>query len=485
MSGENSRWRQAAIRSARGLCVAVMIATFAASASAQGNSSGKKSKDDEHWVPTWGTAQQLIRTAIAPGGARGATPPAPATPSTVAAAPVTSAPAATSPAPPVVAPATTQAPAGGTGTPFRVTTLANQTVRMVLRTSIGGNRVRVRLSNAFGSAPVVVGSAHIARRASGASIVADSDRPLTFGGRASFTMMPGVVVVSDPVALDVPVLGDLAVSLFFPNDTGNPTTHSTGLRPTYVSTEGDFTSRPDFALAGTTQQYYWLSSVEVSAPARTSAIVAFGDSITDGARSTPDTNNSWPALLAARLAANKATANFAVVNEGIGGNRLLTDATGLAGVSALARFDRDVLSHPGVQWLMILEGINDIGTIATTTGPPVTSDELIWVLQQVIARAHARGIKVVGCTLTPYEGAVYARDNGEAVRDAVNRWIRTSGAFDAVVDFEAATRDPGSPKKLRAEFDPGDHLHPNDAGYKAMAEAIDLSIFNPKAGKKK
>ena len=297
--------------------------------------------------------------------------------------------------------------------------------------------------------------------------------------------MPGVLVVSDPVTLDVPALGDLAVSLYFPNDTGNPTTHSTGLRPTYVSTEGDFSGRPDLPLAGTTQQYYWLSSVEVSAPAETSAIVAFGDSITDGARSTPDTNSSWPALLAARLAANKATANFAVVNEGIGGNRLLTDATGLAGVSALARFDRDVLSHPGVKWLMILEGINDIGTIATTTGTPVTSDELIWVLQQVIARAHAHGIKVVGCTLTPYEGAGYARENGEAVRDTVNRWIRTSGAFDAVVDFEAATRDPNSPKKLRAEFDPGDHLHPNDAGYRAMAEAIDLSIFNRKAGRKK
>jgi lysophospholipase L1-like esterase len=492
MSGQKSGWRQAAIRSGRTLCVAGMIAIFAASASAQGNSSGKKSKDDEHWVPTWGTAQQLIRTTAAtPAGARGATPPAAVTPSTAVPTPpaATAAPstaAAASPAPPVAAPATTQPPVGGGGiTPFRVTTLANQTVRMVLRTSIGGSRVRVRLSNAFGSAAVVVGSAHIARRASGASIVADSDRPLTFGGRASITMMPGVVVVSDPVALEVPVLGDLAVSLFFPNDTGSPTTHSTGLRPTYVSTEGDFSGRPDFSLAGTTQQYYWLSSVEVSAPAGTSAIVAFGDSITDGARSTPDTNNSWPALLAARLAANKATANFAVVNEGIGGNRLLTDATGLAGVSALARFDRDVLSHPGVQWLMILEGINDIGTIATTTGTPVTSEELIWVLQQVIARAHARGIKVVGCTLTPYEGAGYARDNGEAVRDAVNRWIRTSGAFDAVVDFEAATRDPGSPKKLRAEFDPGDHLHPNDAGYKAMAEAIDLSIFNPNARKKK
>jgi lysophospholipase L1-like esterase len=356
---------------------------------------------------------------------------------------------------------------------------------MILRTSIGGRRARVKLSNAFGSKPVTVGAAHLARRATDSSIDPASDRVLTFAGQPSFTMMPGVVVVSDPVDIDVPPLGDLAVSLYLPADTESPTTHATGLRPTYVSTEGDFTGRAELPLAGTTQQYYWLASVEVSAPADSSAIVAFGDSITDGARSTPDTNNSWPALLAARLRANKATANIGVVNEGIGGNRLLTDAMGLAGVSALARFDRDVLSHPGVKWLMILEGINDIGTLGAATPPatPVTSEALIWALQQMIDRAHAHGIKVVGCTLTPYEGAGYARENGEVIRDAVNRWIRSSGAFDAVVDFEAATRDPNNPKRFRPEFDPGDHLHPNDAGYKAMADAVDLSIFSAK-GKK-
>ena len=307
-----------------------------------------------------------------------------------------------------------------------------------------------------------------------------TDRALMFGGQASFTMMPGVVVVSDPVDIDVPAVGDLTVSLYLPSDTGSPTTHATALHTTYVSTEGDFTGQSEFPLAGTTQQYYWVSSVEVVAPADASAIVAFGDSITDGARSTSDTNNSWPALLAARLAANKATSNIAVINEGIGGNRLFTDAAGLAGVSALARLDRDVFSHPGVKWLMILEGINDIGTLGATTPPPggpVTKEDLIWVLQQVIDRAHAHGIKVIGCTLTPYEGAGYARENGEAIRAAVNHWIRTSGTFDAVVDFEAATRDPNNPKRFKPEFDPGDHLHPNDAGYKAMADAVDLSIF--------
>jgi lysophospholipase L1-like esterase len=430
-----------------------------AGATGQASSAGLKAGTtaNEHWVPTWGTAQQLIRT-LPP--APSATPPAATTPPPSAATP---------PAPP----------------PFRVTTLNNQTVRMILRTSIGGRRVRVKLSQAFGMrTPVVVGSAHIARRGTEAGVVAGSDRALTFGGKSSFTLMPGVVVVSDPIDLDVPPLSDLAVSLFFPRDTDTPTTHSTGLRPTYVSTEGDFTGASEFPLAGTTQQYYWLSSVEVVAPEDAGAIVAFGDSITDGARSTPDTNHSWPALLAARLAANKATAKLGVVNEGIGGNRLLTDASGLAGVSALARFDHDVLSHPSVKWLMILEGINDIGSLANpAANVPVTSDELIWVLKEMVARAHAQGIKVIGCTLTPYGGAGYAREEGENMRSAVNQWIRTSGTFDAVVDFEAATRDASDPKKFRAEFDPGDHLHPNNAGYEAMASAVDLSIFGAKPEK--
>jgi len=353
---------------------------------------------------------------------------------------------------------------------------------MVLRTSIGGRRARVKLSNAFGSTPVVVGSAHLARRGTGSGIMPGTDRALTVSGNASFTMMPGVVVVSDPVDIDVPALGDLAISLYLPSDTGPPTAHATALHTTYISSEGDFTGQSEFPVAGTTQQYYWVSSVEVAAPAEAAAVVAFGDSITDGARSTPDTNNSWPALLAARLGADKATTHVAVINEGIGGNRLFTDAAGLAGVSALARLDRDVLSHPGVKWLMILEGINDIGTLGAATPPaqPITKEDLIWVLQQMIGRAHAHGIKVIGCTLTPYEGAGYARENGEAIRMAVNQWIRTSGAFDAVVDFEAATRDPNNPKRFKPEFDPGDHLHPNDAGYKAMADAINLSIFTAK-----
>jgi lysophospholipase L1-like esterase len=441
-------------RRVRLLAIGTLIATHVSFSGAQ------TVRRQENWVPTWGTAQQLVRTP----------PPVPAPAAT-------SAPASDLSATSVSA----QRGRGPAGAMFRVTTLSNQTVRMIVRTSIGGRRARVKLSNAFGSTPVLVGAAHLAKRGTGAAIVPGTDRALTFAGKASFTMMPGVVVVSDPVDVDVPALGDLAVSLYLPSDTGAPTTHATALHTTYVSTEGDFTGQSEFPLAGTSQQYYWVSSVEVDAPSDAAAIVAFGDSITDGARSTPDTNNSWPALLAARLGADKATANVAVINEGIGGNRLFTDAAGLAGVSALARLDRDAFSHPGVKWLMILEGINDIGTLASTTATtPITKDELIWVLQQVIDRAHAHGIKVIGCTLTPYEGAGYARENGEAIRSAVNEWIRKSGAFDAVVDFEAATRDPNNPKRFKPEFDPGDHLHPNDAGYKAMADAVDLSIFKTK-----
>jgi len=327
---------------------------------------------------------------------------------------------------------------------------------------------------------VEIDAAHIAVRDTGSTLAAGSDRALTFGGRAAIKMTPGMVVVSDPVDLTVAPLADLVVSLYFPGDTGTPTAHATGLRPTYISGEGNFTASASIPDATTRMSYYWLAAVEVDAPAETPLIVAFGDSITDGARSTPDTHNTWPAILATRLAADKATAGFAIVNQGIGGNRVLSDGAGLAGVSALARLDRDVLSQPGVQWLMMLEGINDIGNATAQTPSstgPITAEDLIWGLRQVVDRAHQYGIKVIGCTILPYEGAAYFREEGEAIRQKVNEWIRTSGTYDAVVDFDAATRDPPNPRRLRPEFDPGDHLHPNDAGYRAMAETVELKLF--------
>jgi len=403
----------------------------------------------EHWVSTWATSPQQPR-------AFPARPPAPP-----------AAGAATAPTPP--------APPR----PVQVANFHNQTLRMIAHTSIGGRRVRIELSNAFGSTPLVIGAAHIAMRDKESAIVPASDRALLFSGRPTCWIPPGATEISDAVSLDVPAASDLAVSVYIPETATADTMHAVGLHTTYISKEGDSTTAPAITDGTTAQSFYFLTNVDVLAPPDAAAIVTFGDSITDGAVSTPNTDRSWPSFLARRLAAAGGT-NIAVLNQGISGNRLLRDG---AGVSALARFDRDVLAQPGVKWLMILEGINDIG-LASFPGTPasdaVSSDDLIAAQKQLIERAHAHGIKVIGGTLTPYEGAAYASEAGEVVREAVNQWIRSSGAFDAVVDFEAATRDPEHPKQFRPGFNNGDHLHPNDAGYQAMADAIDLSIFGLK-----
>jgi lysophospholipase L1-like esterase len=400
----------------------------------------------EHWVASWTTAQPLIRNQ--PGGQRAA----PSTPS---------------PGQPATPP---RSPQGINARGFH-----DQTVRMIVHTSIGGRRARVKLSSPFGGTPVAVGNAHIAIRSNDSEIVPASDRAISFNGKPGFTLGPGMVILSDPIDLAIPSQSDIAVSLYLPGDTGSPSAHN-GLRSAYVA-EGNVTGAPVLADAMKAPAYYWLAALDVLAPGHSSLIVTLGDSITEGARSTPDTNSMWPAVLSARLAANKATADFAVANMGIGGNRVLRDGSG---ASALARFDRDVLSQSGVKWVMVLEGINDIGHGNTE---PVSADDLIGAFKQIVARAHTHDIKVIGCTLPPYQGASYSREEGEAIRQTFNTWIRTGGEFDAVVDFEAAMRDPDNPKRIRPEFDPGDHLHPNDAGYKAMGNAIDLSIFTGKRAK--
>jgi lysophospholipase L1-like esterase len=350
---------------------------------------------------------------------------------------------------------------------------------MIAHTSIGGRRVRIELSNTFGSMPLKIGSAHIALRDAESAIVPASDRAVLFNGHATAWIPPGATEISDPVNLDVPAASDLAVSLYIPDDATTDTMHAVGLHTTYISKEGDSTGAAAMADATTGQSFYFLTNVDVAAPPDAAAIVTFGDSITDGAVSTPNTDRSWPSFLARRLAANGG-ANIAVLNQGISGNRLLRDG---AGVNALARFDRDVLAQPGVKWLMILEGINDIGLgsrAGAAAADAVTSDDLIGALKQLLDRAHEHGIKVIGCTLTPFEGAAYYSESGEQIRMAVNQWIRSSSSFDAVVDFEAATRDTEHPKQFRPGFNNGDHLHPNDTGYQAMADAIDLSIFGLK-----
>jgi lysophospholipase L1-like esterase len=356
----------------------------------------------------------------------------------------------------------------------------NQTIRMIAPVSMGGRRVRLQLSNAFGAMPLKLGAVHVALRAKESAIVVGSDRAVTFSGQPSFTIPPGASALSDPVDLDVAPLGELAVSVYVPEAAGPPTVHTGALHTTYISKSGDATAKSSIEDGITTQSWYWLSSIQVLAPLDAAAVVAFGDSITDGARSTPDADRSWPSRLARRLAANRDTSRIAILNQGIGGNRILRDNTGL---NALARFDEDVLSPPGVKWLIVLEGINDIGQGARANALPenaVTAAELIAADRQMIERAHSRGIKVMGATLTPYGGAAYSSEKGEAMRDALNTWIRNGGAFDAVVDFEAATRDPNNPKQFRAEFDSGDHLHPSDAGYQAMADAVDLAVFSAK-----
>ena len=351
---------------------------------------------------------------------------------------------------------------------------SNQTVRMIVHTSIPGHKLRIELSNAFGKDAVIIGDAHVALRGTGSSIDKNSDRPLTFSGNKGVEVGPGMVIVSDPVNLALKPMSDLAVSLYIAKAGGIPTNHTPGLHTTYVST-GDTTASASMPAPTTNTSYVWLRSVDVVAPANSFAISCLGDSITDGFRTTVDGNMAWPTLLAKRFSERRQGPRIAVLNAGISGNEVLRDG---AGVNALARFDRDVESEPGVRWVVLLEAINDINIHGQITGPgALTADDLIAGYKQLIARAHMDHLKIMGATLTPDEGVWLAGPTGEATRQKVNQWIRSSGAFDAIIDFDALVRDPAHPKRMRPEFDSGDHIHPNDAGNAAMANAFHLNAF--------
>ena len=472
----------------------LMMVTFGKDS--QGQTARTAATAGSHWVETWGTAETPARIPPANlGAARGAQPAGAAGASqTAPPAPMPPAPAVTIPIAPEMAPASSTAAGGGApqrryNLPRGVANFDNQTVRMIFRVSIGGPEIRVRFYNAFGARAVKIGAAHVAlyshkvpailsaadMHSADSRIETDSDRELTFGGKKTATMYAGEVLTSDPVRLTVAPLSDIAVSVYFPEETGAPTSHSLGLQPTYTSGPGDFTSAEYIGDPTTVSLgYYFLEGVEVAAPADAAAIVTFGDSITDGDQSTPGAYAMWPAILARRLQANAGTKNIAVVNEGISGNRILGD-----NVSGLSRFALQALDVPGVKWITVLEGINDING-AMRQNPPDTkfsAADLIAAYEQMIDAAHMRGIKVIGCTLTPYGGSSGYKDEGEAIREAANNWIRTSGKFDAVIDFDKATRDASDSKRFSQKAESPDLLHPGDAGYKMMGEAIDLKMF--------
>jgi len=361
-----------------------------------------------------------------------------------------------------------------------------QTLRQIVRVSAGGKQLRVRFSNETGLYPLVIGAAHLAKPAPDGPLGAidtATDRALTFGGLGAITVAPGAAVLSDPVEMDVAPLSKLAVSLFVPRWTGPSVIHLDGVATTFISGDGDFTSAAAIPSPKTSTSRFFIDEVDVQASGEPAVVVTLGDSITDGYRSEVDANHRWPDRLAERLAARPDAAPVGVVNAGISGNRILHDhPEDLFGPSALARLDRDVLSVPGLRWVVLMEGINDIGhsTSAELSEQEVSADQIIGGMKQIIARVHERGAKIYGATLTPYEGTTfhgYYQPAGEAKRQAVNEWIRRGGYFDGVIDFDAAVRDPDHPTRIRADFDVGDHLHPNDAGYRAMGDAVDLKLF--------
>ena len=391
----------------------------------------------------------------------------------------------------------------------QVQTFHNQSLRLIVHTSAGGKKVRIKISNTFGDQPLLIGTARIARRASEADIDPASDRALKFHGNASTTIPPHSIAVSDPVDLEVPALSDLAISLFFPETAALTTMHILALQTNYLSAEtGDATAQMKFPAAQTITFWPFLTGVDIESTPHAAAIVALGSSLTDGDGSSENANRRWPDVLAERLQkGGPKDAELAVLNEGIIGNRLLNDTQSprqaggppplgavyeqlgpALGQSGLARFDRDVLAQAGVKYVILALGVNDIlfpGSFIPQT-ESVTAQNLINGNRQLIARAHKKGIRVIGTTIPAFEHALfrnplyerfYSPEN-EKMRQEVNAWIRTAGEFDGVIDFDQAVRDPNHPTQILPAYDSGDHLHVNDAGNVAQGKAIPLSLFH-------
>jgi lysophospholipase L1-like esterase len=357
----------------------------------------------------------------------------------------------------------------------------NHTLRLNPRISLGGDRLRVRVSNAYGQRPLLLGGATVGLRDKGPGVVPGSLRKLSFGGADGIVIAAGAVAVSDTVELAVPPLADLAVSLYFPGDipVSFQITGRYARQTNYISPPGNFSGETVMPVGKLTDEWFFLSGIDVLAPGEAGGIVALGDSLTDGNISTHDAFCRWPDQLARRLCARRAGRPLAVMNQGLGGNRILHDVRGDSG---LKRFDRDVLAQPGVTHAIVMLGTNDLRNRYAKPEEEVTAAQMIAGLHQMALRAQARGIRIFGATLTPFGNETFMANAWNPTREthrvAVNRWIRESGVFDGVCDFDAALRDPEIPTQMRAELDCRDGLHPSDRGYCAMGDAIDLALFD-------
>lgn len=370
--------------------------------------------------------------------------------------------------------------------------LEDQTVRERLRVSVGGAQICIRLSNDYGSTPLLIGAITVSSPTDPASIKPETIHSVTFGGRNSVSIPAGASFLSDPISFAVASESEISISIYFPQRVATPTLHHLALKRAIISLRGDHTHDEKIESGAASRASVAITAILVPAQPSQRLIVTFGDSVTDGDQSTVDADRNWPDDLIRRLASTRETSNVAVVNEGIIGNRLLSDCyipdAGCFAISGMARFDRDALAQPGVTHIVLLEGVNDICFPGAKLGDAYladpadvrTAEDLIAAYRQLISRAHARGVKIIGATITPFEGVDvpgYYSESKESTRQAVNKWIRTSGFFDGVIDFDAVLRDPDHPSKLLLRFASQDHLHPNDAGYQAMADAIDLTLF--------